>query len=244
MKVIYEPRGKAREYSELALNLYNGCNHGCTYCYVPQILYKNREQFQQQVKARDNILQMLAKDASEMAKNKDDRTILMSFTSDPYQPLETELHLTSRAIDILMSNNLRFTILTKGGLRSICDMRKYRGYGKASYGVTLHTLDEDLTREYEPYAASAHDRVVALRRAKELGIRTWVSVEPVINPDHTLDMIRRIHGLVDEFKVGKLNHFPEIERKIDWNKFHRDVVGLLRDLGKDYYIKKDLAKFV
>ena len=27
--VIYEPRGRAREYSPLAVNLYRGCSHGC-----------------------------------------------------------------------------------------------------------------------------------------------------------------------------------------------------------------------
>lgn len=239
MKVIYEPRGKAREYAPLALNLYNGCSHGCSYCYVPKILYKNREQFQQQVKARDNILRMLAKDAFEMAKNNDDRTILMSFTSDPYQHLEENLWITSKAIDILMSYNLRFTILTKGGHRSIPDMQKYRNYAKVSYGVTLHSLDEDTIREYEPFATSAVERTEALLTAKELGIKTWVSVEPVIYPDQALDMIRRIHGLVDEFKVGRWNHDPEAD-KIDWVKFRGDVIELLEGFGKDYYIKKDL----
>jgi DNA repair photolyase len=33
--VIYEPKGKAGEYAPLALNLYAGCSHGCTYCFAP-----------------------------------------------------------------------------------------------------------------------------------------------------------------------------------------------------------------
>ena len=37
MSVIYEPKGKAREYSPLALNLYLDCSHGCKYCYAPAI---------------------------------------------------------------------------------------------------------------------------------------------------------------------------------------------------------------
>ena len=35
MDVVYKPRGRAREYSELACNLYRGCTHGCRYCYAP-----------------------------------------------------------------------------------------------------------------------------------------------------------------------------------------------------------------
>ena len=38
MGYIYEPKGRAREYGELALNLYSGCRHGCKYCYVPAVL--------------------------------------------------------------------------------------------------------------------------------------------------------------------------------------------------------------
>lgn len=37
IQTIYEPSGKAREYSPLALNLYKGCDHGCNYCYVPDM---------------------------------------------------------------------------------------------------------------------------------------------------------------------------------------------------------------
>lgn len=35
---IYEPKGRAREYSPLALNYYKGCTHGCRYCYVPNMI--------------------------------------------------------------------------------------------------------------------------------------------------------------------------------------------------------------
>lgn len=39
MRIIYEPKGRAREYANLAANLYSGCIHGCVYCYVPQFLH-------------------------------------------------------------------------------------------------------------------------------------------------------------------------------------------------------------
>lgn len=34
MSLIYEPRGRAREYAALALNTYTGCSHGCQYCFA------------------------------------------------------------------------------------------------------------------------------------------------------------------------------------------------------------------
>lgn len=45
MNVIYEPKGKAGEYSPLAVNLYRGCDHGCTYCYAPAATRTARETF-------------------------------------------------------------------------------------------------------------------------------------------------------------------------------------------------------
>lgn len=42
---IYEPRGAAREYAELALNVYEGCTHGCAYCYAPAVMRKTRDDF-------------------------------------------------------------------------------------------------------------------------------------------------------------------------------------------------------
>jgi DNA repair photolyase len=37
---IYEPAGRAREYSPLALNHFKGCEHGCLYCYVTHMMVR------------------------------------------------------------------------------------------------------------------------------------------------------------------------------------------------------------
>jgi hypothetical protein len=43
--IIYESRGRAREYCELAANLYRGCGHGCEYCYAPAAIHMARDEF-------------------------------------------------------------------------------------------------------------------------------------------------------------------------------------------------------
>ena len=45
MEIIYEPSGRAKEYAELAANLYKGCDHRCVYCFGPKVLWKKREAF-------------------------------------------------------------------------------------------------------------------------------------------------------------------------------------------------------
>ena len=74
--------------------------------------------------------------------------------------------------------------------------------------------------------------------AHSRGIRTWISVEPVIDPRQAIGVIDACSGFVDHFKVGKINHWPGLEKKVDWVKFRGDAIDFLNRLGVDYYIKK------
>ena len=99
-------------------------------------------------------------------------------------------------------------------------------------------------REWEPMASSVQSRLRILRMAHDMGIFTWVSMEPVIIPEEALEVIRQAHDYVDFWKVGKLNHFKEQEKQVDWPKFRADVIELLESFGSKYYIKEDLQKAV
>ena len=101
------------------------------------------------------------------------------------------------------------------------------------FGVTLTFDNPDDSKQYEPGAALPADRIKALEEAHNRGIQTWVSIEPVIYPDQTLHLIEITHEFVDHFRVGKLNHFPNIEAKIDWPKLRNDVAALMQTCGKD-----------
>ena len=80
------------------------------------------------------------------------------------------------------------------------------------------------------------------RKAHEMGIYTWVSMEPVIIPDEALEVIRKAHDYVDFWKVGKLNHNKAVEQSVDGPKFRDDATALLEHYGCKYYIKEDLRK--
>ena len=74
-----------------------------------------------------------------------------------------------------------------------------------------------------------------------MGIYTWVSVEPVIDPNEALSVMRALLDCVDLWKVGKLNHFKEAESRVDWRQFLIDTQKTL--VGKNVYIKKDLLAY-
>ena len=240
--IIYEPRGRAKEYSELAANLYRGCGHCCEYCYAPAAIHMDRVNFYAP-SIRDNVLEKLEKDAQFLGRNNEKRTILLSFTTDPYQPLDEKTELTRKAIQILHRNNLKVSILTKGGVRSIRDFDLLANRPDLSeYGVTLVFSNEIFRQRIEPFAAATNERIEALEKAHEMGIFTYVSLEPVWFTEDTLRLIDLTHDIVDFYKVGKLNHHPQANN-INWKRFKEDVTAKLDSYDKDYYIKQDLQLY-
>lgn len=232
---IYEPTGRALEYSALACSLYRGCSHGCTYCFGPSVLKMPREEYNQP-RPRKDILETLRRNAEKLAGDR--RRVLMSFTTDPYQPLDVDLHLSRDGIKILHEHDLGVTILTKGGKRAI---RDFDLLGERDEVATSLTMWPPLEQEWEPGAASTLDRIKMLKEAKFRGLRTWVSLEPVIDPEETLAIIRATYYFVDLFKVGTLNYHKK-KAEIDFGDFGRRAETLLKQLGCDYYLKEDLRK--
>jgi DNA repair photolyase len=240
MNIIYEPSGKAREYAPLALNIYDGCEHCCKYCYSPSVLHKTREEFCSAPKPKKNFLERLTKDAKKLRG--DDREILISFASDPYQPIEEELQLTRQAIEILINHNLRFTILTKGGLRAVKDFDWLKVYPKCSFGTTLIFIHQKFANEWEPNAPLIQDRVDTIEIAHNMGIKTWVSLEPVIDSEEAFQVMAFLHRWVDFWWVGKINYHPQLEAKIDWVDFREKVKEFMSAVGGNYYLKKSLTE--
>jgi DNA repair photolyase len=239
MPIIYEPRGKAAEYSPLAANIYRGCSHGCVYCYAPSATYRERSVFHGQPEPRRNFAEELSRDLKKYRG--DERPVLLCFTTDPYQQLDESARLARHAITALADNGNAIRILTKGGMRAARDFDVMASCD-CEFGATLTFLDDARSAEWEPGAATPADRISALRGAKSHGIKTWVSLEPVIDPEEVYGIIRATHGFVDLYKVGKLNYHP-LSKKIDWHDFRIRVESLLASLGKDFYIKDDLRKF-
>ena len=239
MAYIYRPKGKAGEYGELALNHYKGCGHGCKYCYVPAVLYQSPEQFHGNPQARTLNHRILNKELEAIGG----KSVFLCFTCDPYQPIDTEAKVTREIIQRLRLYDVSVNILTKGGPRSTRDFDLLAKDPKSQYGATLTFLDELPSKLWEPGASLPQDRIKALQEAHSLGIHTWASLEPVIDPVQSLQIIQATKDFVDEYKIGRWNHDPRADR-IDWKTFGEEAVELCREFGKKYYVKKDLAIFL
>lgn len=237
---IYQPRGKASEYCRLAANLYKGCSHDCEYCYAPACTYKSKSEFSKP-SARQGILTKIKNDAIKLSQFNETGPVLLCFTCDPYQPIDDYYGYTRKTIEILHENNIDVMILTKGGHRAERDFDLLSQTDW--FGVTLTTLGNDESIKWEPGAAKPEARISSLISAHEKGISTWVSLEPVLDPETALEIIRLTHDFVDKFKIGPLNYHPH-SRDIDWRSFASDARDLLTELNCDYYFKNDLKKWI
>jgi len=155
--------------------------------------------------------------------------------------------MIERTIKILHKAGLGVAILTKGGFRA---MRDFPLLTQADlFGVTLTFTNPKRSVAWEPGAALPIQRIKSLQEAHKRGIPTWVSLEPVIDPMETLQLIEATSPFVGHYKIGKLNYAWKLPKefnwpRIDWKTFARNARILLDSLGKSYYIKADLAKFL
>lgn len=239
MTFIYKPAGRAAEYSTFALNHYVGCPGGCLYCFGPAFCHKSPEQFHGQPYPRRHLLEGLAKELPAFTGTTD--PIMLSFICDPYQDLDIGLELTRKVMTMMVDQDVPFSILTKQGDRAPRDFDLMRRAWTCKFGVTLTVRDEGERVHWEPRCGTVQDRVRAIMEAHKDGIRTWVSLEPIIHPVDTIQFLELLADTVDEFKIGKLN-YHEHEKTIDWPQARTDILEAIKRLGieRKCYIKESL----
>lgn len=110
-------------------------------------------------------------------------------------------------------------------------------------GASLTFTSVTDAKKWEKNAAVPNDRFNSLKRLHDAGIRTWASMEPVIFPDQSLEIMEITKDYVDSYKIGKLNHFPKHEQKFNWTSFLNAAIKTMRKNNKLFYIKNDLAKW-
>lgn len=242
MAVIYTPKGRAREYSPKALNIYLGCTHGCRYCYAPRAIQKPTDTYFQIPFPRRDIIPQLGRQLG----NEDVREqVLLSFVGDCYCETADGGRTVREALIALREHAVPVAILTKGGTRCLRDIGIFRSFGDSiMVGATLTFLDPAKSSEWEPGAASPQDRIRALKALKAGGIKTFASFEPVIDPAESLAVMRETvrEDCVDLYKVGKLNGMKSIEAGVNWSAFLREALSILREAGKEIYVKEDLRR--
>lgn len=237
---IYAPKGQAGEYAPLAANPYRGCGHACAYCYVPLVLKMKRSEFDAGAVPRPGFILKLTKDARKYQQAGITAQVMLSFTTDPYHPGDNAL--TRQTLQVLRDYGLGFCTLTKGGTRALRDLDLFRP-DRDAFASTLTSLNDDFSRRWERGAALPGDRLKALREFHHAGIFTWVSLEPTLDTESSMEIVRRVREFVDLVKIGRVNYMPTT-KTTDWRNYTERMIDLCGKLGVRHYVKRDLQPYL
>ena len=240
-KAIYEPSGKAAEYSNWACNLYNGCPHSCTYCFNDHNIMAgtrggNIVSLKKSLVDTETAFKIFV---SELTRHREtiikDGGLHFNFVSDPCLPETIELNF--RCMDEAQSQGVFCKVLTKRAdwLHHPAVQNALSHKGLISVGFTLTGRDD-----LEPGASSNMERVHAMAELHNAGISTWASIEPVIDPALSFAMIVETLGFCDHYKIGILSG------KKDYTPQQiRDFVAQVQSLGHtSVYWKESLREFI
>lgn len=230
---IYVPKGRAGEYGDYALNIYTGCPHRCYYCFAPSVLRKDRETFHADVRPRDGIVAAVRKQLT--SGDIKDKTIHLCFTCDPY-PRGFDTTATREIIKLIKDIGNHVQLLTKNNETRDLDL-----LGENDCVGITYTGGDSFN---EPGATIPGMRFHLLYEAHKRGIKTWVSLEPVLDADDVIELLHdhamlnaEGNGYVDRWKIGKLNYHPSA---INWKAFGIEAERVCVINKMDYYIKADL----
>ena len=167
-----------------SINPYQGCEHGCVYCYArPTHAYLDLSpgvDFETRLTCKRNAAELLER---ELAKpGYQCSSITLGANTDPYQPVEKDHRITRQLLEVLQRHRHPVAIITKGALvtRDIDLLAELAADGLCSVAISITTLDAQLKRLLEPRAASGGARLAAMEALAAAGVPVSVLVAPMI----------------------------------------------------------------
>jgi DNA repair photolyase len=167
-----------------SINPYQGCEHGCIYCYArPSHAYLDLSpgiDFETRLFAKPDAAKLLRAELAKPGYRCD--PIALGTNTDPYQPIEREWRVTRSVLEVLCECDHPFTIVTKSALveRDIDLIAPMAAKCMARVYLSITTLDRELARRMEPRAAAPQRRLQALKTLSEAGVPVGVMVAPII----------------------------------------------------------------
>jgi DNA repair photolyase len=220
-----------------SLNPYQGCEHGCAYCYARPTHeywgYSAGTDFESRILVKPDAPRLL-----EAFLNKPTWKpfpIALSGNTDCYQPIERKLRLTRQLLEVMLRYRHPVGIITKNALvlRDIDVLKPLAEQGLVHVYLSLTTLDKQLRRVLEPCTSTPEQRLRAIETLTQAGVPTGVMTAPMIPGlnDHELPNLLsaaanagaqaagytlvRLNGAVgDVFRAWLETHFPDRAQKV------------------------------
>ena len=238
-KAIYNPSGKAGEYSEWACNFYVGCTHECAYCYLKEgrgakILGGNIPKLKKCFKSEGHAFNIFEKELRKNLEYIRMSGLYFTFTSDPF--LTETINLTISAVELCNALRVPVKLLSKGNCFGELD-NPDNNYKRSIIAIGFTLTGHDVL---EPFASPNKERIQSMKMFKELGYKIISSIEPIIDFESSKEMIRQALPYCDLFKVGlksgKKYDVVEAQTFVEWLDNEFDLTGT------KIYLKESLQK--
>jgi DNA repair photolyase len=233
-----------------SINPYQGCEHGCIYCYArPSHSYLDLSpglDFETRIFYKSNAASQLVNEWEKSSYVC--QPITIGANTDPYQPAERSLKLTRALLEEFHRYSHPVNIITKSHqvLRDIDLLADLAARRLCSVAISIPTLADSLKRVMEPRVPSAEARLKTIRQLVNAGIPVSVLVAPVI-PALNDTEIERIIEAAAEAGAGQAHYiFLRLPHEVktlfvEWLQTHfpqraNRVMSLVRQAsgGRDY----------
>ncbi len=167
-----------------SLNPYQGCEHGCAYCYARPTHeywgYSAGLDFERVIIIKRNAPELLEK--ALRSRNWKGEVISISGNTDCYQPVERTEGITRELLRVCAKYKQAVGMITKNALvlRDIDLLSGLAAQGLASVAISFTTMDEELRRVLEPRTSTAANRLQAMKELSRAGVPVRAMIAPII----------------------------------------------------------------
>ena len=220
-----------------SMNPYQGCEHGCTYCYARPTHeywgYSAGVDFEQKVLYKLTAPQLLREFFNRKSWHPD--YIMLSGNTDCYQPAERKFKITRQLLEVMLEYRNPVGLITKNALvlRDLDIIKPMADMNLIRVVISLTSVNEGTRRVLEPRTSSVKMRLKAIRELSKAGVPVIAQMGPVIPglTDHEIpDVVRaaadngatqvsyimvRLNGVVATvFEDWVLKAFPDRANRI------------------------------
>lgn len=234
-----------------SLNPYQGCEHGCTYCYARNTHeywgYSPGMDFEQKIIVKQNVPELLKKHFS--SPKWEPMPIMLSGNTDCYQPIERKRKITRSILELCLLYKHPVSVITKNALitRDIDVLIQLAEQNLVHVMLSITGTDEKIRLGLEPRTSTYKNRFKTVEVLAKNNIPVGVMVAPIIpglNSHEIPEVLRlaseagartagytmvRLNGAIGTiFKDWLFKNFPNRADKV-WNQISAAHNGKVND---------------
>ncbi|MFD1016917.1 PA0069 family radical SAM protein [Winogradskyella rapida] len=189
-----------------SMNMYQGCEHGCIYCYARNSHeywgYSAGLDFERKILVKKEAPKLLETHLKK--KSWKAQTIVMSGNTDCYQPAEKQFELTKQCLEVFLKYKHPVGIITKNALilRDIEILKALAEDHLIAVNISITSLSETTRRVLEPRTATIKRRLQVVKALSDQGIPVNVMLAPIIPSINSHEILPMAKAVADAGALG------------------------------------------